>query len=297
MRDSAFILTVLQQKGKRTKVPSRREAEHTLKYMKWINTAAFAVMILVNALANLIPIGGKTTGEISEAYPNLFTPAPISFSIWGVIYLLMLGFVLYQWELFDFGTYSSVHREQIGLMFFFSCVLNTLWILLWHTDSIYFSSISIIMLLVSLALIVLNTDRKNIPVVGRLFVNAGFDIYFGWIIAATIANISVCLTKAGWNGFGLPEEFWTVVVILAGTGIAYAAVSVSHLHLSACAVIWAYIGILIKHISKDGYAGEYRYVIIAAIAGIIIILIAITRDMIISENACVCSIKAGSHAE
>ena len=85
-------------------------------------------MVAVNALANLLPIGGNTTGQVSEAYPNLFTPAPVTFAIWGAIYLLLAVFVLYQWEIFDGGASSAVVRVDIEPWFLISCLLNIGWL-------------------------------------------------------------------------------------------------------------------------------------------------------------------------
>ena len=60
------------------------------------NFFALILTLVINGLANVIPLNGKTTGEISDSYPNLFVPAGITFSIWGIIYLMLILFVLYQ---------------------------------------------------------------------------------------------------------------------------------------------------------------------------------------------------------
>ena len=100
-------------------------------------------------------------------------------------------------------------------------------------------------------------------------VNAGFDIYLGWIIAATIANISVWLVKTGWGRFGLSEVFWTVAILLIGAAIGVCVVIIGRNRLAGCAVIWAYIGILTKHVSASGHAGKYPLVIGAVIIGMV----------------------------
>ena len=64
--------------------------------MKIFAAAAYLAMVAVNFLANSLPINNRSTGEISDAYPNLFAPAGLAFSIWGLIYLLLGVFVLYQ---------------------------------------------------------------------------------------------------------------------------------------------------------------------------------------------------------
>ena len=51
----------------------------------------YLIMIAVNAMANILPINGIDTGAVSDSYPNLFAPAGLTFSIWGVIYLVVGG--------------------------------------------------------------------------------------------------------------------------------------------------------------------------------------------------------------
>lgn len=245
--------------------------------LKWINTIAFAAMVAVNALANLLPIGGNTTGQVSQAYPNLFTPAPFTFAIWGVIYLLLALFVVYQWEVLDGGLHSDSIRRAIGPWFAISCVLNIMWIFLWHYDMIGLSAITMVLLLISL----IEIARQASPAGGnfwqRMAAKAGFSLYFGWIIAATIANVSVLLTKLGWNGFGLPADFWTSAVLLIGAVIACAAVifGKSKSPLVGIAVMWAYCGILVRHISPAYLGGAHPFVIAFAMLGEALILVTV----------------------
>lgn len=256
--------------------------------LKWINSVCFAGMIVVNALANLLPFGGKTTAQVSQAYPNLFTPAPVTFSIWGIIYLLLLFFILYQWEFIDKSSYSSSIRNRIGILFPLSCLWNILWIIFWHFDRIGWSVWCIALLLLTLIGIIRRIKTPEGPILSRIVIHAGFEIYFGWIIAASIANISVFLVKIGWNGFGLPAQFWTVLVLLAGTGIASAAVACSRLYFSGAAVIWAYTGIVIRHFSEA--SGQRPWpVICAALVGIIIICFFIIWKAFAETQLCSCS--------
>lgn len=240
-----------------------------MKKMRWVNSIAFCAMLLMNALANLIPLGGHTTGQVSAKYPNLFTPAPITFAIWGVIYLLVAVCILYQWEVLDHGRVSAQVRESIGAWFAASCAFNMLWLLFWHIDAIELSLIAMGGLLFTLFMIESNLNELNLRVKHKLVAKAGFDIYTGWIIAASIANISVWLVKIGWNRFGLPEEFWTMVVLLVGAGIACITMLLGKIPLAGLSVIWAYTGILIKHFSRSGFAGAYPFAIFAAFIGII----------------------------
>lgn len=245
-----------------------------MKTLKWVNTAAFLAMITVNALANLIPIGGKTTGQISDAYPNLFTPAGISFSIWGIIYVLTGVFILYQWGVFGNAAAGDRLVKNIGALFAISCAANILWILCWHSSAFGPSVLCIAALLASLAAIQqLAGESPPTDFAGTASV-IGFGIYFGWIIAATIANVSVWLAASGWDRLGLPETFWTVAVIVIGAAIGALTVTVGRNRAAGAAIIWAYAGILIKHISAAGYAGKYPSVIAAAVTGIVCVLTA-----------------------
>ena len=101
-------------------------------------------------------------------------------------------------------------------------------------------------------------------------VKLGFDIYFGWIIAATIANISVLLVKIEWNRFGISEVLWTLIILIVGALIGATVAIFSGRYFATLAVIWAYVGIIIKHISIDGFGGQYRSIIVAAGIGICI---------------------------
>lgn len=253
-----------------------------MKAMKLINTIAFVAMIVINALANLIPIGGKTTGQVSASYPNLFTPAPITFAIWGVIYILLAGFILYQWGLFDSGVFSTPLRKDVGIWFVVTCILNIAWIFCWHTDSIGLSVICIAALLVSLVILNRTIKDFNDGTRGIILVRAGFEIYFGWIIAATIANISVFLTKIEWGGFGISSTIWMIILLAAATVIAILAITIDHKYFSALAIAWALTGILIRQFSSTGFDGAYPAIIVADIIGILAIIctIAIVLDRI-----------------
>lgn len=244
-----------------------------MNLLKWINTFAFLAMVGLNIAANTIPIGGNTTGEVSEAYPNLFTPAPITFAIWGVIYFLMLLFIVFQWGFIWNRSSSLAIRDEIGIAFTVSCIFNIAWIFAWHTNKIGLSTLLIVLLLLSLILITRRIGRTPNSLLTFLSVKLGFDIYFGWIIVATIANICVMLSKNNWNRFGLSEVFWTVLIIIVGALITSLVVFRDNRYFSGFAVIWAYVGIIIKHLSKTGYNGSYPLIILAAAIGIVTITI------------------------
>lgn len=243
------------------------------KALKWINTVALAVTLAANALANLIPLGIGTTGAVSEKYENLFTPAPYTFGVWGVIYVFMVLYVLYGWGVFDNGRRSAEVLHRIGLWFALTCVFNTAWVFAWHYDVIGLSVILIAALLVTLIIITRLTLNDGAEGIEKFSVNYGFSIYYGWIVAALISNISVYLVKLGWNGFGLSESFWTCVVLAVGAVIGTLIALSDGTYLPTLTVIWAYVGIIVKHAGEKGYGGQYLAVIITAVFSIAVMSI------------------------
>ena len=256
------------------------------KTLRIVNTEFFSIMVIVNALANILPLGIGNTGAVSEKYPNLFTPAPITFAIWGVIYLMMALFLLWQWGILGSKENAENDLHTVGLWFSVSCLANIGWIFAWHFDVIWLSVIMIIALLASLAIIGMEIKRRHRTGLPYFAVNAGFDLYFGWIIAATIANISVLLVSLGWNGFGLSPVLWTCIILVVGALIGALPALKDRKWFSTLAVVWAYAGILIRHIGQGGYAGEYPLVIGFAIIGIVIMLSAMLIKAVGLNCAC-----------
>lgn len=228
-----------------------------------ITFITFIIMVVMNGLANALPINGQNTGEISDKYENLFAPAGYTFTIWGLIYALLFMYTIYQ--LRSHKNKNNQQNEElldtIGVVFSISSILNTLWILAWHYDLIGLSLALIVVILLSL--IVINAEIKNrhLSFKEKLFVKIPFSIYFGWITVATIANTVTALVSVGWNGGGIPESTWTVIVLAVGFLIATAAIIRNRDIVYGAAIIWAYIGILNKHISQTGFAGAYPDVI------------------------------------
>jgi hypothetical protein len=227
--------------------------------IRYINILFFAVMILMNYLANTLPLNGKTTGALSEAFPNLFVPAGLTFSIWGVIYLLLLVFCVTQ-----FTSSNQAVISRIGWLFAVSCIFNALWIVAWHYERLPISLILMLGLLVSLIWI-------NIIVKDLSFglIKAAFGIYLGWICIATIANVTALLVTYNWNGFGISGETWTIIMIVAGALITVLALWRFDNPFIGLAVVWAFAGIMIKR------QVDYRAIfIVAAVAmGVVAVML------------------------
>ena len=241
--------------------------------------ASYIVMIVVNVLANALPINGVTTGEVSDAYPNLFTPAPITFSIWGVIYLLLACYVIYQAILIyskDSGISASKKEllQTVGFWFALSSAANAAWIISWHHYAIRLTMVFMIVILLSLIKINQELDQADLTPRESLLLKVPFQVYLAWITIATIANTAAFLVSTGWSGFGISEVYWTILVL--GIGFVLSLITMFHYNSIAygLVIIWAYTGILIKHLSKAGFDGRYPSIIVAVSICLVLLIIA-----------------------
>lgn len=244
--------------------------------IKALVTVTFLAMITMNALANALPLNGRNTGEVSQAYPSLFTPAGITFSIWSLIYLLLGAHVLYQLGLFRGGLETpaeSALLNRVGVLFSISSLANTAWIFAWHYDYIAISAVLTSVILTCLALISITLRSANLVGRQRWLIGLPFSVYFGWATVATVANITVLLVKYKWDGFGLSDSTWAVIIV----GVAMAIGTVTMLRNRDAAyglvLIWAFGGILLRQVSPGGLDGRYPPVIVAVVVSLVIFVI------------------------
>jgi hypothetical protein len=213
---------------------------------QWVNVVAILVTVVVNGLANALPLNGLTTGEISDRFVVYFVPAGYVFSIWGLIYLALGAFVVYQVLP---AQRQDPHLRRTGYLFALSCLANAAWIFLWHYQVFPLTLVAMIALLALLVAIYLRLGigRTRVSAVTRWLVHVPFSIYLGWITVATIANVTSLLDYWGWSGWGISPEAWTVIMLVAAVGIA-SAVSLTRGDVAYMLVIvWALAGIAVKH--------------------------------------------------
>ncbi|MGB9659967.1 MAG: tryptophan-rich sensory protein [Nitrososphaerales archaeon] len=230
------------------------------------------MMIVVNALANILPLNGKTTAEISDSYLNLFTPSGYAFSIWGLIYALLLIFAVYQ-ALPSQREKTFLHK--IGFFFVLSCIANISWIFLWYYEQIILSLVPIFALLITLIVIYLclNIGRSDAPLKERLYVHLPFSVYLGWITVAPIANVAAALTAINWDGWGIGDVAWTILVIIIAMIITLAVIVKRKDIAFSLVIVWALIGIIVKQI-------ENQSIFITASVSAAIIMIALATRLV-----------------
>ncbi len=243
----------------------------TAKVLSILNLLAFIATIIVNGLAISLPLNGKTTGELSDLYPNLFVPAGQTFAIWGIIYLLVSAFCIYQLILAFQSQSDPSLITKIGPWFIISSLANCSWIFAWHYIQPFLSLIIMIILLFSLIKIYLILHHKEMIRINyrRVLVHPSFSIYLGWITVATIANTTAFLVHINWQGWGIDPQIWTIIMILVASGIGFYFGLLKRDIYYALVIIWALYGIYQKR-SISSMVGDHE-IIITVIIGIILV--------------------------
>ncbi len=236
-------------------------------FLQGINIAAFIGTVVVNGLAGSTTLlNGVTSGEVSDMYPTLITPAGFTFAIWSIIYVLLAVFIVYQ--------ALPRNREQpflnrISILFALSGICNILWLFLWHYDYILYSLILMIALLATLITIYLrlNIGKADVSIKEKLAVHLPFSVYLGWISIATIANVAVTLTVLGWDGWGIEPIHWTIITIAVALLLTIVILATRRDVAYSLVVVWALVGIMMKQM-------EIQNIMLAAEVSIAILLIA-----------------------
>lgn len=230
--------------------------------------------IVVNGLANALPINGQATGAISDRFQVYFTPAGYVFAIWGVIYL---GLVAY-------GIYQALPRQRdnatlqaIALPFWISCLANIGWILLWHYEFFATTLLVMLVLLGSLVLVYRELDRHPRRSLAELIcVRLPFSIYIGWITVATIANLTVVMEDKGLRPFDMGAEPWALGMVVGGTLVAAAVGWIRRDVAYLLVIVWAFTGITVKQ--GDAMVG------IAAAVGVGVAVLLVLRSLLLMRR-------------
>lgn len=224
------------------------------KTKAWINMGLFLLTLVINTLGALGFINGLSQKEVSDTYQTLITPSPATFSIWGVIYALLLISLIFM---------LVKHKEErtaklintISTPFWVSCIINILWIVTFSYELIGISTLLILAFVVTLA--ILNGKLKTPDGLGQKVNALAFGLYNGWLIIATVVNASAFLVQLQWNGFGLASDVWAVIILIVSlliTGLIQWRLRNAALTLP---LAWAYYGIWQQHQAQGLFAGQY----------------------------------------
>ncbi len=240
----------------------------------WVNVLTFIFTLIVNFLATNLPLNDLTTGEISDMFDIYFVPAGYVFAIWGLIYLGLLGFLIYQ--------ALPVNRDnqrlaKIDGWFSLSNIANALWLVSFHYLQFGIALALMLVLLLSLIMIFLKLDvgREKVKGAALWLVDIPFSIYLGWITVATIANATQLFYVIGWNGFGIAPAIWLVIMLAAAVAISglmsFKRRNISH----ALVLIWAFVGIAVKF--PENITVSYSAWGAAALVSLLLVVALITK--------------------
>jgi hypothetical protein len=244
--------------------------------IKWINILAFVLTVLVNGLAGSTTIlGGKTTAQISDTNPTLITPAGYVFSIWGIIYILLGIFVVFQALPSQQG---KEYQKRIGWLFALSSVANIVWLFLWQFEYLSLSVVLMFLLLATLILIYLRLGigKSETGTHEKLAVHLPFSVYLGWITIASIANVAATLVSINWDGFGISAETWAALVVIVALAITVLVVITRKDVAYALVIIWALVGIAVKQ------SGNQTIVMLTE-ASAVIVAIALVSTILLTK--------------
>ncbi len=240
------------------------------------NILSFVATVIVNALANILPIGGKNTGELSDAIPNLFVPIGLTFSIWGVIYTLLALFSIYQAkDIYKKEKSDTLFIDRISIYFILSGLANIAWIFVWHYQLVPISLFFMLVILATLLIIFIRLDigRTKVPLIEKLLVHVPFSVYLGWITVATIANVTAVLVVSGVDSFGIGAIIWTVLVIVVAVIITALMLYTRKDVAYSLVVIWALFGIFLKQITGELIVAITALISLFVVLALVVIIV------------------------
>lgn len=245
-----------------------------IKRLAVLNFLSLLLAIAVNVLAQLGKINDQTIGEVSHRYPNLFTPADYTFSIWGLIYLSLLLFTGYMLT----EAFSKERKKEVAFIrktsfwFIITNIGNCLWVIAWLYEFSGMAVVLLFLMMMKLIKIILNTDMElyNAPFKVIAFYWWPICLYSGWVAVACITNVASFLSEYGWQGSGLTPPEWTIIMIAATVLLNILMIYLRNMREFAAVGIWALIGLYVRHSAENS---ENQMLARVAMAGAILIFL------------------------
>jgi hypothetical protein len=223
------------------------------------------VVITLNVLANALPLNGQNTGEISDRFDIFFVPAGYVFSIWGLIYLGLLFYTIYQALP---GQRENPVLNKIAPYYWISSLANTAWIFLWHYEVFSITLIAMLAILITLILIYINLNETKGSL--KWLVRLPFSIYLGWISVATIANVSQLLFTLSWSGFGIHPATWAIIMIGVASLLGLIMSWRESDPFYNFVLVWAFIGISVSQADTQAIVTTTWVSVVVILVGILV---------------------------
>ncbi len=232
-----------------------------------ITILATVVTVVVNALANILPLNGLKTGDISDRFEIYFVPAGYVFSIWGLIYLGLIVYSVFQAMP---GQVGDPTLKKIAPLYWIGSLANSVWVFLWHYEVFSLTIIAMVTILVTL--IMISRELAKTEGLMKWLVKLPFSIYLGWISVATIANVSQNLFLYEWTGWGIDPQIWAVILLAVASFLGILKSLMENDTPYSFVLIWAFIGITVSQAGSS-------LVVTAAWAGVIILTLALITSI------------------
>jgi translocator protein len=245
------------------------------KILKPTNIIFYILTIIINSLAGgTTLIGGKLTAAVSDSNSTLITPAGYVFSIWGIIYILLGAFVIYQALP---SRRSRGFTEKIGWLLVLSSIINIVWIFFWQFEYLTISVVLIFLLLATLITIYvrLGVGKTKVSWDDRIAVHLPFSVYLGWITVASIANVGTALVSLNWDGAGISAETWAILVVAVALVLTSLMLITRKDIAYSLVIIWALVGIAVKQ------SGNQTIVMLTEISAVIVAIMVLATIIIL----------------
>lgn len=241
------------------------------KILAITNFLSVILVLLINGLSQSQRWNNTTVGEISNKFGNLFTPAPYAFSIWGLIFLMLIIYGIYQLYSAFSNTPDSHYIEKTSWWFTLANIGNASWVVAFTYDQILLSVGIMIIILVSLLQVVVRTNmnKEKVSFKVHALVRTPISLYAGWITVATIANFSAYFASIDLMGSELTQIIWTIALITIAVLLNTLMVWTRNMHTYGAVAVWALLAIYIRH--DQSIESVAYYALVSAITLVVII--------------------------
>ncbi|WP_017258188.1 hypothetical protein [Pedobacter arcticus] len=227
-----------------------------VKILATLNLLIYVIAFAVSNLSQLGIFGGGTNKDISDKYDTVFTPAGLTFAIWGVIYLSLFGFAIYHLvRAYKDDIHADANQDilKIGNLFIINNIATTFWVFAFTYEYLFTSMLLIIIQLITLIKIFINLNLfdNDKTFTNKLLTQFPLTIYFAWLCVANIANISVYLVSKNWDGFGIDPSTWAMLMIVITVLLSIFIITVKKNPFFGLVVVWALYGIVLKRTAVD----------------------------------------------
>lgn len=254
-----------------------------VKALSALNAVAFLVQLCMTILVQLKLVNEYTAAEIANKYPSLLTPAGITFTIWGIIYVALAALCVYHiimaWTQPD-NHPANVATERLGEWFILANISAAFCLLSWVNEEINLSVIFSITELVCLIVIHrrLGIYDHRAGIASRWLTQLPLSIYMGWITISTMFTGSSYINSTDWDGWGLDPVDWTTIFIGIVVFAAILVMTIRRNVFFGLIIMWGLYGIILKRMEVDSVL--YYHILRTAWIGIsLLALVAILRTI------------------